>query len=446
MNVSELRNYLDQLDLQPSRKLGQNFLVDENTSKWIAGRLGAGPDTTVVEVGPGFGALTAHLVGKVGKLILVEKDGRLAGFLRDRYRSDRVEVRHEDATQFDVRTLFPGGPVRFLGNLPYSTGSEIMRVFLDAPTPVEHAVVMLQKEVADRLCAVPRTKSYGMISVVMQSRWKIDTIKTVGPQLFHPRPEVDSSIIQLTPRGEDELPRYSPETFVRVVKQGFSQRRKQLHNNLPVEREEWAGICRDLGLSDSVRAEELSVEDWVKLSNRIEPHPCHDLPPSSGEPLDYVDENDAVLGQMTRREIHEKGAMHRAVHVFVFNRSGELYLQLRSRFKDTHAGKCDSSASGHVDPGEGYRECGERELKEELGVEAKGDLERIVRLEAGSDTDQEFVEVFRAEVKGKIRVHTSEIHSGRFFPVELIDDWIEKRPEDFATGFKTCYRAWKAQG
>lgn len=443
MNESELKTHLKRLDLQPSRKLGQSFLIDEAIAGWIAAQLEPGPNDTVIEVGPGFGALTAHLAGKVKRLILIEKDGRLANFLTEKYGPMGVEVIHGDATEYDVRPLFREGPVKFIGNLPYSAGSVIMQVFLDAPSPVSKAVVMLQKEVGDRLCALPGTKSYGLISVLVQSRWDITGLRTIGPGPFYPRPEIDSKILKLSPRSEKNLPRHCPEVLAQTVKQGFAKRRKQLHNNLPVERERWTQICEKLGFSETIRAETLDLEQWVNLSNEIEPHPCHGLPPSAGEPLDFVDESDVVIGQMPRKAIHAEKKLHRAVHVFLTNKRGELYLQLRSAFKDTHPGKWDSSASGHVDPGESYRDCAIRETWEEVWTRAKGDFTRVVRLPASELTDLEFIEVFHAEVSGKIRVHTSEIHSGRFFQVEEIEKWIEQRPQDFATGFMTCFKAWR---
>ena len=194
----------------------------------------------------------------------------------------------------------------------------------------------------------------------------------------------------------------------------------------------------------SVRAEELSLPQWVRLSNLLDPHPCGDLPPSADEPLEVVTENDEVLELLPRREIHQQKLRHRAVHVFLQNKSGEIYMQLRSHRKDTHPGKWDSSASGHVDPGETYHDCAVRELWEELWIAPKGDLTRVARLSASAATDEEFIEVFLAETKGKIRVHGKEIDSGRWFSPEQIEEWIEKRPQDFATGCITCFRAWRA--
>lgn len=443
VNLSELQGLLKRLDLEPSRKLGQSFLVDTALSQWIASQLHVEPDDCVVEVGPGFGALTEHLAGKCRRLILVEADGRLAEFLAERYGPLGVEVVHADATEYDVRPLFLEGGVKFIGNLPYSVGNAILERFLDAPSPVTEAVVMVQKEVADRFVAEPRSKDYGVLTLMLRERWRIANLRTVGPELFHPRPAVDSTIVRFDPRPPGELAPHSPEVFRETVKRGFSQRRKQLHNNLQLGRENAEEILGAAGLAPSARAEELSLEQWVDLSNRLDPHPCSLLPPSATESLDAVDGNDQVVATLPRRDIHAGRHLHRAVHVFVRNKAGEIYLQYRSHLKDSHPLKWDSSASGHVDPGESYADCAVREMWEEIWTKPKGELVRIARLPASEATDLEFIEVFLGEAKGKIRIHGKEVDSGRWFAPDFIERWIAERPQDFATGFVTCFQAWR---
>ena len=444
LNLSELQGLLKRYELTPSRKLGQSFLVDTSVSQWIASQLEVGPDDCVIEVGPGFGALTEHLVGKCRRLILVEADGRLAKFLNEKYGPLGVEVVHADATEYDVRPLFLEGSVKFIGNLPYSVGNTILERFLDAPSPVNEAIIMVQKEVADRFVAEPRSKDYGVLTLMLQERWRIAKLRTVGPELFHPRPAVDSTIVRFVPRPPGELAPHSPEIYREVVKRGFSQRRKQLHNNLQLEKEKAGDVFGAMGLLPSARAEELSLEQWVDLSNLLDPHPCSLLPPAATESLDAVDENDVVINPLPRREIHAGKHLHRAVHVFVRNKLGEIYLQFRSHLKDTHGLKWDSSASGHVDPGESYHDCAVREMWEEIWVEPKGELVRIARMDASEATDLEFIEVFLGEAKGRLRIHGKEVDSGRWFSPEFIEEWIGKRPQDFATGFITCFKAWRA--
>lgn len=445
VNLGELQSLLRRFDLTPSRKLGQSFLADTDVSCWIASQLQIQQDDCVVEVGPGFGALTEHIAGKCRRLILIEADGRLAEYLQEKYGPLGVEVVHADATEYDVRPLFLEGGVKLIGNLPYSVGNAILSRFLDAPSPVSSAIIMVQKEVADRFVAEPRTKAYSVLSLMLQQRWIPTVLRTIGPEPFHPRPAVDSTIVRFDPRPVDELPLHSPEVFERTVKEGFSQRRKQLHNNLQVPKEKALAAFLELGLKESVRAEELTLQQWVELSNHLDQHPCSVLPPAATELLDVVDEDDTVVEQKPRRVIHAEKLLHRAVHVFLFNKAGDLYLQKRSHLKDTHPGKWDSSASGHVDPGEDYETCAIREMWEEVWVEPKNGVRRVARIEASEATDLEFIEVFAAEPIGRIRVHGKEVDSGRYFEIDEIEKWIEARPEDFATGFVTCFRAWRGE-
>jgi 16S rRNA (adenine1518-N6/adenine1519-N6)-dimethyltransferase len=433
----EIREALDRSGVLPSRQLGQNFLTDPNMARWIVAQLDAGPDDTVVEVGPGTGSLTTHLAGRVRKLVLVEFDHRLAALLREHYAGQAVEVIHADAAKLDPRFLFGSKPVKFLGNLPYSSGGAILRNFLSHPHPFERAVVMLQKEVVERMAAAPGSKDYGILSLRIQADWTVESLRSVPPEAFHPRPAVDSTVALLRPRGD--LPPFDRALFDGMVRSGFAQRRKQLRRQLPAGID-WERTADTLGLQRTARAEELSLTDWVRLARACDPHPLKDLPQHPGERLDVTDAGDVVTGTATREEIHARGLLHRAIHVMVFNRRGEVLLQKRSMAKDSHPGAWGSSVSGHVDAGETYDEAAVRELAEEMGIRVERPPEEIARIQAGAATEGEHVRVYRVRHDGKVRFPAAEVDTALWLPVEVLDAWIKAAPCEFTPGFLTCWR------
>jgi isopentenyl-diphosphate Delta-isomerase len=151
------------------------------------------------------------------------------------------------------------------------------------------------------------------------------------------------------------------------------------------------------------------------------------------EIFDVVNERDEVIGQKTRREVHRLGLMHRAVHVLVFNAAGEVFLQKRSMAKDRQPGLWDSSASGHVDTGETYDACAIRELREEIGLVLSEPPERLFKLPASQQTDQEHVWIYRSQAEGPFTLHPEEIERGDWFSPEAVRKWIAAQPSDFAT-------------
>jgi isopentenyl-diphosphate delta-isomerase type 1 len=163
------------------------------------------------------------------------------------------------------------------------------------------------------------------------------------------------------------------------------------------------------------------------------------------EIFDVVNERDEVIGQMPRSQVHREGHKHRAVHVLVFNRRGELFLQKRSMAKDNFPGLWDSSASGHLDSGEDYDQCAVREVWEEIGLTLSGPPPRLFRIEACLETGQEFVWVYRAEAEGPFALHPDEIETGAWFTPEAVDAWVASKEAEFAPGFVKIWRQLRPQ-
>lgn len=428
----------------PRKSLGQNFLQDAELAEWIADQVEPASADLVIEAGPGLRALTQHLEDRAKHLVLVEKDRLLCAGLREHYAErPEVQILEGDATEFDLRPWYRYGDVRLVGNLPYSVGGEILRHVLTPPTPVKCAVFMLQKEVCQRLAAKPGSAGCSALSALVQRDWEVEWLRTVGPEVFDPKPKVDSAVVRMTPRDPATLAVNDRVQFVRLVKQGFSQRRKQLKNLLPQGPGPWAELAQRLNLPETMRAEELTLEHWVAVTRWYEGRNEADAGQRASEIFDVVDENDEVVEQRTRGEVHRLGLRHRAVHVLVFSKRGDVFLQQRSHLKDVSPMAWDSSAAGHLDSGESFAAAAVRELREELGVDV-AQTEKLLKIEAGPGTDNEFVELHRVTHHGSVRWAADEVHTGDWFPPELITQWISERPGDFARGFVTCWKRWLA--
>ncbi len=441
MKLSEISATLREIRVSPVKTLGQNFLHDRNLAQWIVARAELSPDDYVVEVGPGLGALTEFALASGARVLAIEKDARLAEFVRQRFPSDRLEVLHADALDYDVRQLFAQPRVKFIGNLPYNVSSQLLLRFTEWPSPISLWLCMLQKEMARRLSAEPRSSDYGALTLLVQLHHRVEYLRTVPASVFLPRPDVDSAFVKLTPRPATELPHHDPQLFGRLVRLGFSQRRKQLQKLLRTEVPDWETAAEAGGFEVRARAEELSLLQWVELSNRARPADEMTDAAPAGEPFAVVDSEDRVVGAAPRAVVHGDNLLHRAVHILLFNEAGEVFLQKRSLLKDRHPGVWDSSAAGHVDAGEEYDAAADRELAEELGVECH--LERILKLPASERTGQEFIWLYRGQHNGPFKLSQSEIDHGAFFPPALVEAWLTSRPHDFAPGFVECWEAFR---
>ena len=163
------------------------------------------------------------------------------------------------------------------------------------------------------------------------------------------------------------------------------------------------------------------------------------------EIFDVVNERDEVIEQRTRKEVHRLGLWHRAVHVLVFNRRGEVFLQKRSMLKDMSPGKWDSSSSGHLDTGEDYDACAIRELREEIGLIISETPERLFKVNAGPDTGWEFCWIYRCRSEGPFVLQPEEIETGGWFAPAAVTRWLEEKPEDFASAFVLIWKLYTTQ-
>jgi 16S rRNA (adenine1518-N6/adenine1519-N6)-dimethyltransferase len=441
MKLSDIRATLQEIHVSPVKTLGQNFLHDQNLARWIVDQAQIMSDDYVLEIGPGLGALTKLLLEKGARVLAIEKDTRLANFLRERFPHEQLEVLNIDALKFDARILFAHRRVKLLGNLPYNISSAVVSKFLAYPSPISLWLFTLQKEMAARLSAKPSTHDYGALTLRIQLRHHVKYLRTVSATVFLPRPEVDSAVVRILPRDPQELPLHDEELLLELIRLGFSQRRKQLRKLLRERVDDWDTLACHLNIDPKARAEELSLLQWIGLVNFIAPPPSPDTGLTDNERFPVVDKNDRILRDASRSEVHGNNLPHRAVHILISNPAGEVYLQQRSRWKDRHPLKWDSSAAGHVIAAESYDETAQRELKEELGISVY--LKKISKLPASERTDREFIWLYRGEAVGNFSPNRIEIETGAFFPEKVIDGWVAARPEDFAPGFIECWKVYR---
>ena len=441
MKLSDIRTALRELRLSPAKTLGQNFLHDQNLARWIVNQAELTADDYVVEIGPGLGALTKLMLEKGARVLAIEKDTRLANFLRERLGHPRLEVMNTDALKFDGRVLFSHRRVKLLGNLPYNVSSALLLKFLTYPSPISLWLCMLQNEMALRLSAMPSTHDYGLLTLRVQLQHCVQYLRTIPATVFFPKPDVDSALVRILPRDPFELPARDDELLAKLIRYGFSQRRKQLRKLLRVHVTNWHRAASTLGFDPKARAEELSLLQWIGLANYVAPPVYSETTAMKNELFPIVDKNDRILRYAQRSDVHGNNLRHRAVHILIFSQADEVYLQQRSRGKDRHPLKWDSSAAGHVGARESYDEAARRELKEELGVNVP--LKGISKLPASERTDQEFIWLYGGEIRGNPTPNRSEIETGAFFPPAVVDGWVTTRPEDFAPGFLECWKVYR---
>lgn len=441
MKLSQISNTLRAIQVSPVKTLGQNFLHDQNLARWIVDQAEIIPDDFVVEIGPGLGALTEIILSQGAKVLAIEKDTRLANFLRERLSGKQLEVLNSDALDFEVLTLLSKPRVKLLGNLPYKISSQVLFKFLEYPSPIYLWLFMLQKEMARRLSAAPSTKDYGALTLMVQLHYHVEYLRSVPATVFLPQPDVDSAVVRITRRNPAELPARDNDLFAKLVRSGFSHRRKQLQKLLRPNIPDWERAAATLRFDPKARAEELSLIQWIGLTNLAAPPGASQANAGQQERFPVVDESDRIIRYAYRSEVHGNNLRHRAVHILIFDREGRVYLQKRSRDKDRYPLRWDSSTGGHVSAGEGYDEAAARELQEEIGIAVP--LEKVAKLLASPETDNEFIWLYRGDLEGEPRPNRIEIEAGAFFAPAIIDGWVAARTDDFTPAFLKCWKIYR---
>jgi 16S rRNA (adenine1518-N6/adenine1519-N6)-dimethyltransferase len=253
-------------------KLGQNFLIDDRARHAIAEALGDISSRTVIEIGPGHGAITDILAPRAKKLILIELDRALAAELRFRFRENpAVEIVEADVLEVDLATL--GQDLDVIGNLPYYITSDILlKLFAASRTGLIHrAVLMMQREVADRVSAAPGIKDYGLLSATAQMHARVDHLFTLPPEAFNPPPDVFSTVIRLEFASRFAELGVEPAPFDAFLRQIYAQKRKTLRNNLRTAGHAPSAIesAWPAGLPPEIRAEAVSLEDTATLYRNL---------------------------------------------------------------------------------------------------------------------------------------------------------------------------------
>ena len=264
--------------VRPKKNLGQHFLTDLSIAKAIADTVDACPELPVLEVGPGMGVMTQYLVEKPRPLKVVEIDRESVAWLNEHFPKLRENILGEDFLRMDLHTVFDGQPFVLTGNYPYDISSQIFFKMLDNKELIPCCTGMIQREVAQRMAAEPGSKTYGILSVLIQAWYNVEYLFTVDEHVFNPPPKVKSAVIRMT-RNEVMDLGCDERLFKRLVKTVFNQRRKMLRVSL---KQMLPADSSFFTLHSSLltkRPEQLSIQQFVELTNLV----AAVLPPSAGK-------------------------------------------------------------------------------------------------------------------------------------------------------------------
>ncbi len=279
MNLTQIKQILKSNQLAPSKKRGQNFLIHQATSEKIVRLAGVTSDDSIIELGVGLGSLSVPIAMAAKDVTGIEIDNGIIEFhQKNNILPDNFKIIHQDLLTLDFEDLAgkTGGPLKIMANLPYSISNPLLFKLLENPKHIDWAVLMLQKEVGERICSPAGSKTYGILSVLFAGVAKVTKLMNVGPEQFHPRPKVDSVIVKID-FFDQNLPPYNTKLLTQIVKASFNKRRKTLLNSLStssffqIDKEKLTACLAKAGIAPSLRPETLTIREFIAITNELEP-------------------------------------------------------------------------------------------------------------------------------------------------------------------------------
>ena len=279
-NISVIRDVLSRHGFSFSKGLGQNFLINPTVCPRMAEMGNAQPGWGMIEIGAGVGVLTAELAQRADKVVCIEIDSRLLPILDETLAEyDNIKIVNQDVLKVDLHKLiaeeFPNMPVAVCANLPYYITSPLIMNLLESRLPISSLTVMVQKEAAQRICAMPGSREVGAVSIAVRYYCEPKVLFQVSRGSFMPAPDVDSTVIRLDIRKQPTVDVKREEDFFRVVKAAFSQRRKTLSNTLSsglsMNKTQIAELLERAGVASNLRAEQLSMQQFADIANALNP-------------------------------------------------------------------------------------------------------------------------------------------------------------------------------
>ena len=265
MNIFEETKFImNKYDVHPNKRLGQNFLFDEQSLQTIASEVTS--EDTVIEIGPGLGTLTAILAEKASKVIAVELDSNMVQILEDRFKLyNNVQIIQDDILHVDIDKIAP--KAKIVANLPYYITTSIITKLLN--TNIKDITILIQKEVAERICAEPGTKKVGAITYFVKYYADSKIVANVPKECFIPSPEVESAVVKITKRNEKAVKVNNEKLFFDIIRINFTQRRKTILNSLSsiIDKEVLKNILKECKIEENTRGENLNLEQFAMIAN-----------------------------------------------------------------------------------------------------------------------------------------------------------------------------------